>query len=109
MTSTTTTRGRARSLRQKGPWHTIARRVNSARNSIAGSWKLDGLDWSSWYTDLTAMPDHIYLHVPAKPDPLMDGTVHRVYPREIKGRRCVRLSMRSGELFWLYDLERTKP
>lgn len=93
---------------------TLSRRVRSKRNTIAGSWKLDGLDWSSWWTDgghgdmqVFGVGDrpHIYLHVNVDPasDPLMAGTVHRVYPRPIKGYRCTRLSMKNGELFWLYD------
>lgn len=75
----------------------LRRSVKSPRNSTCGSAELGNLDFSRWWTDGSTP---IYLHVPHKPDPYMEGTVHRVFPRNETVRR---LSFENGQLYWLVD------
>jgi hypothetical protein len=75
----------------------FTRPVANPRNSItSGAW--EDLDWGNWWMDAWETDAWRYLHVANK-----DGDrVHRVYPREKKGRR-VTLRVKDGVLCWVYD------
>jgi len=73
------------------------RRINSPRNSVCGSARLDSLDWSNWWSDGWG-PNVTHIHV-ARPE---DETYHRVYCRQSAN---VRVGMKRGELCWIIDKE----
>ena len=83
----------------------LRRRVFNSRNSACNV-PMDWLDQSRWWTDAFLTDAWRYLHVEGHDKE--DGRVFRVYPREIKGYEyAVRLEMKAGELFWLYNIEGT--
>lgn len=74
-------------------------RVNSPRNSICGSARLEELDWENWFTDTGF--GTMYLHVQS-----LDGeTWHRVCCRKTAAPR---LRLQDGVLYWLVDEEAGK-
>ena len=86
----------------KGNISHIRRAVENPRNSACGSARLRDLDFSTWWTDNSG-EGGIYLHVPHRPIRGLEGTVHRVWPRYIKGYRCNRMEQTRTRLYWLYD------
>ena len=86
-----------RRLVGRGP---LWRAVFSPRNSTSTA-RLSDLLQDQWWMDTTFAP--IYVHVPHLGTDGMEGTIHRVYPRTIKGRECRRIGMRNGKLYWLHD------
>lgn len=78
----------------------FSRPVQSPRGSILSSGQWEDLDWSNWWMDAWQTDAWRYIHV--ENIDKKDGRVHRVYPREHKGRR-VTLMVKNGELRWKYD------
>lgn len=67
---------------------------------------LHELDWNNWWLDFNTNDFNtnktIKLHVRALN---MDAgeTWHRVYPKTPKGKKCERVSIRSGIPCWIFD------
>ena len=66
------------------------------RYSTCGSRDLHELDWSNWWED------NGYIHVRAYT--WDEGeTWHRVCPKPVKNRPRLRLAVRDGRPFWIFD------
>lgn len=66
------------------------------RYSTCGSRDLHELDWSNWWED------EGYIHVRAYT--WDEGeTWHRVVPKPVKNRPRMRLAVRDGRPFWIFD------
>lgn len=86
------------------------RKVWEPRNTELGigKWAWPRLDPSHWWMDSWHTEAWRYLHCPLidLPDTprgdRADERVTRVYPRDKKGY-SVRMGMKGGELYWIYD------